>query len=409
MSRPDSSTLAPPGRVLLPLLAAAALEALAWAQLLPAGALDGGWYGRPELLRAVHTLALGVLGLSLFGAGWQIVPVITTRPWPAPLAPLANIGLILGLFGMLWGFGRGGAIGHLGASLAALAFSVRAVGVIGAMLRAKGRPVVRAWIVCAELCGLAGVTLGLLLWAGRSGAPTLHDPIAGIGRHLGLMLGGLFGGWMIGAGSVLLPMFSVTSEPSGRALAVGAALWFGGVALGWPALWLMGAAVSVLTLLRAMAAGARRGPALGQAALGLFGLMVTGAAVLALGIGAQDGALVFALFTLGALPVLRGVAQRIGPFFAWSYAAKGGLRGAPSVARFGPESWMWVQWMLSLCGGVLLVAGRFLANGDAARLGAALSLLGALAQLALLTRAAVLAALLAGTGGEAHVAHRQGS
>lgn len=405
MSAPDPGTLAPPGRVLLPLLAGAALELVAWSWLWPAEALQGGWLGRVELLRAVHTLALGTLGLSLLGASWQIVPVITARPWPARLAPGVNGALGLGLLGMLWGFAHPGWVGVAGVALVALALWGRAGGVLLSLARARGRGAVRTWIAGAELCGLTGLGLGLLLWAGRSGHPVLRDPIWGIGRHLGLMVGGLFGGWMVGAGAVLLPMFAVAKEPSPRALYAGAVAWFGGVLLGLPLLWALGAALSVGALLRSLSQGARRGPALGQAAFGLVGGLLSGVCLGVFGAAAGQGAPVVALFALGLLPVLRGVAQRIGPFFAWSYAARGSIRGAPPVARFAPEGWMWAQAALSLPGGALLVASR--TWGELARPALALLLLGAGVQLAILGRAAIFAALLAWPTGGKDVADRQ--
>lgn len=138
----DQSTLAPPGRTLLPLLLGALFELLAAGFAL--AALEPGWYGRPGLLRATHALTLGALALSIVGAGWQLVPVITAAPWRARLAPVVNGALIVGLVLMLVGFGApGSSWGHAGAGLACGALMLRSLGVTRALGRAQGRVVPR--------------------------------------------------------------------------------------------------------------------------------------------------------------------------------------------------------------------------------------------------------------------------
>lgn len=383
-------TLAPPGRVLGPLLTAALFEAVAAGVALLPGTLDPGWYGRAALLRAVHALTLGALALSITGAGWQLVPVIAVRPLVARPAPVVNAALIVGILLVLLGFGAPGALlGHVGAGIVVVALAVRSITVLPALIGAQGRQAPRAWLIGAELCLWTGLGFGLALWSGRAGHPILSDPVAGIARHASLLLGGWVGGWIIGTGGLLLPMFAVAAEPDARWMGGAALCWASGLALGLPALWAIGLAGGAIGLVRVVARGARRGPALTQAGLGLGGVLSACALAAIPGISGEI-ALTVAL-VLGAAPLLRGVAQRIVPFFAWTWAHGDRLRGAPPVSALTRVGWQWAQLALGVGGGLLLTLGRLVEQGALARLGALLWAAGALLQLEILTRALLIA------------------
>ena len=91
-------SLAPPaGRVSsvqLPLAylgTAAAAFALAGVALPGLGAELAGHYYHPRLLALTHVLALGWITLAIFGATYQLVPVVIERPlWSDRLAALAT-------------------------------------------------------------------------------------------------------------------------------------------------------------------------------------------------------------------------------------------------------------------------------------------------------------------------------
>lgn len=378
--RPEARTLAPLGRVLPPLLWAAGAEVVAWALLLAPGALDPGWYGRPGLLAGMHALTVGTLATAIVGAGWQMTPVIVARTWNPAAAPWINGAIMLALPPLLWGLAHPGSpVGHAGATLTILALGLRAVLTIPALLRAKGRHAVRAWIVGAEASLLAGIVLATLLYLGRAGVPVLADPVGGVHRHAGLLLGGWIGGWIVGAGGLLLPMFAVAREPRPLPMAVAAVAWFGGLALGVPLLWGAGALIAAAALGHALRTGLRAGAPLRQTGVGLVGAAVT----VALAPWAPTDATLAAGLTLGALPFLHGVTQHIVPFFVWTHRYGGHPQGAPSPSSFSPDRLPAVQAVLSVGGGVALVASR-LGVPALAVPGAVALLAGALVQIAFL-------------------------
>lgn len=378
----EQHTLVPPGPVLIPLGCAALAEGVAWALALAPGTLGPGWYGRTSLLVVVHTLTLGVVAASILGAGWQLIPVITARPWRPPAGALTAL-FLAGLPLLLAGLAFPGLPGTIGGVLVLLALLGRSLLVLGALLSARGRPVARAWLVGAELCLWLGLGVAAALWAGRIGHPVFQDPLRAVAWHAALLLGGWVGGSIIGYGSVLLPMFFVAPEPAPAVLAVGGALWFGGIAAGSTSAWSLGALLVAATLARALWRGLRR--AFGQAAFGLAGLALLPALLAWLRTDARAAEMVFAAaLTLFVLPILRGMAQKIAPYLIWAHMNPGlPVPPAPPLAR-------WQAW-ISAAGAVLLVASRAplgdpvaAAQPAAASVGAGLLLLGAIAQLVVL-------------------------
>lgn len=348
---PDRSTLVPAGRVMGPLAGAMLVEVLAWVWLF--AQVGEGWMARPGALAGVHALTVGALAIAIVGAGWQIVPVVTARPWgwdPAkPVTALVLAGAPL----VVLGFHRGPLL-VAGLGLVAAGLALRTAAIAVQLARATGRGALRAWIAGAELCLWLGLGVAAALVAGRLGHPVLADHLAGVRWHAALLLAGWVGGWIGGAGALLLPMFSIAAEPSPRALGLAGLLWYGGLWSGQPWLWSAGAALLAALLLRGLMAGLRRGPSLTQAGLGLLGLLLL-AAIAPWARWELVGGLALVGF---ALPVLRGVAQRIGPFLAWTHAFGDHPRGAPSAASLFPERLAWVQLGFSAAGAVLLLGGR---------------------------------------------------
>lgn len=371
---PDADTRVPTWDVLGPLLIATAAEGLAWGWLL--GVETAGWYANPGVLVGVHTLTIGVVVMAMVGAGWQLVPVVTAVPWGRFYpARWVNGGLLIAFPGLLWGFGHPGTM--MGAAVLAVgALLVRSAAIILA-LRQGARLAVRLWLVMAELCLWAGLGVGLMLWLARSGHGVGLDTWTWLHRHVALLLGGWVGGWIVGLGSLLLPMFAVSREPSPVVLGVAGLCWFTGIFVGsWP-LWIVGVVLGPGALLLSLARGLRLGAPMVQAGLGVLGL-VSAAALLRW--GPPDQAVRVAL-ALGVLPLIHGVAQRIVPFFLWtSYLAPFAPR-APAASGLLPVRYVPVQAGLSLVGGLTWVLGW-------EPVGALLLLLGALAQGALLLSAA---------------------
>lgn len=372
-------TLVPLGRV-LPLVAVALVAELgAWGALAATGRLAGPWYGVPGLLAAVHGLTVGTLAAAIVGVGWQLVPVVTAHPWRPGLdrvIPAVNAALLVGLPLLTLGWFRPGL--WLGAGLVVAALAARSILVLAALLdpgrQAVGRAAPRAWLVLAEACLLAGVAVGALLWAGRAGVPVLRDPIAGVGLHVRLLLGGWVGGWVVGAGALLLPMFAVAREPRPALLALAGAAWFAGLLAPSPWAFAAGAVLVAVALGGAVARGLKRTPGITQAALGLgvlAALAVAGGALPEAALPAD--ARVLAGLAGVALPVLHGVALRIVPFLAWNHL----VPGRPAPATLVAPGLAWAQAALGFAGAALAVAGRLGAGEGAARLGPALCALGA--------------------------------
>lgn len=380
---PDDGTLVPAGRVLGPLAVAAGAEAVAWAWLLRAGTLAPGWYGRPDLLVGVHLLTVGVVALAIVGAAWQLVPVVTARPG-ARLPGVAVLGaLALAFPGFLHGLhSPGGVVGTASAALLVLALAVRAAAILAALARGA-RPAARAWLAAAELSLGVGLFLAAELWLARSGLLTGVDAWTVLPRHAAWMLAGWVGGWIVGVGSVLLPMFAVSREPRPALLTLAGALWYGGLVTGSAAVWSAGAASALGLLLWSVATGLKRSLPMAQAGLGLVGLLA------ALGLAPfAPGELTFTIaLVLGVLPLVRGVTQRILPFLLWTHLFADRPDRAPAPEALVPRRLPMAQVLLSTLGALGVAAGR-LALPDLARLGAGLALAGALCHLAILTHAA---------------------
>lgn len=380
-----------PARTLVPLSLVAPLagvaiagELLFWGLALGTDALDAGWYGRGSLLAAVHTLTLGTLAAAIVGIGWQVTTVIVASGW-SPRAqrtiPWVNRAFLLGAAGTVIAIPSPGILGSIAATVAIGALLVRSALVLGMLVRdgvvrggaaqGGGRPEARAWIATAEACLWVGLALAGALWAGRAGHPVFDNPLGILRLHVALLLGGWVGGWIVAAGSLLLPMFAVAREPPAwlsRAVLVG---WIAGLLSGvGPLLAVAALGIGVLLgvpLLR----GVRAGPALRQALLGCVGIA---AAPLA---GTPDAIVAIALL-LGVLPILRGVAQRILPFLLWNHA----FSRTPAPPGLLPRRGAAVQLGLSVAGAGLVVASRFGAPTAAA--GAGLGLAGATLHAALL-------------------------
>jgi hypothetical protein len=382
-------TLVPPGRVFGPLLLASGFEAVGFLLL---GGVDPGlshWYGQPLLLAAVHAWTVGVLALAVVGVAWQLLPVVTTLPpgrWTDWLAPWLSGGLAVGAMLLVHGMAVGGAGLWWGGLLAGACLFVRALLVLVALSGARARLVTRTWLAGAELCLLAGVTLGLMLALGRVGHPLLGDPLLSVGQHASLLLGGWIGGYVGAIGAMLLPMFAVSGEPDRRALGLVASIALAGALLGLPAAMLV-AAVGWIGLVGAAVfrrARPKLGPGVVQALTGAlvvaFGVSLLSAApdprTAAFGVGAA---------LLGCLAVVRGVGNRIGPFLAWGHAnLGGGGRRGPGAADLLPDRRAWAAFLLSVAGSVSLLVGFAAQQPAAWFLGTALGALGALSHLALL-------------------------
>lgn len=394
--QPDPSTLAPL-RLVAPLMGAALVaELLAWGVLGWPGALSAQWMGRPGMLIGAHLLAVGTLALSIIGAGWQLLSVVSTRPLGRVTRALAgwiNVAALAGAAGLVLSFWRPGAYGIVAAGLVIGALIVRSLLVVPALIAAPGRLAVRAWLLAAEASLWAGLVLAAGLYANRSGYPMVADHVGGIGLHASLLLAGWVGGWILGLSGLLLPMFAIAREPSGPGMALGGALYFGGLWLQVPAAWAAGAALAVALLLYALHRRVKPtlGAGLALAAWGLMGLAVAAG----LAVSGRYPAAVAAGFALFALPVLHGVATRILPFLAWAHLFGEAPAAAPPVTALVPEGAAIVAAVLTAVGGAAISAGLAVGQDAAASAGAAVLFVAAATHIGVIAEVARRSALAA--------------
>lgn len=376
--RPEPSTLVAAGLVAAPLAASALSELAAWGLALGSEALVGGWYGRGDLLATVHLLTVGTLWSAILGVSWQLIPVVGARPWPAwalRLAPGVIVAWVLALPVFALGFVRPGPGVAVAAALLLAAAATHAGAVLAYLAgpMPPGRRALRLWLGGAQLTLFAGIALGFTLYLARAGLWRVSDPVALLRLHATWLFAGATGGWIIGAGSLLIPMFAVAPEPSERRSGLGAVLWFAGAAATFLPLMLLGAALAAADLVLAIRRGLR--PGFGQAALAL------GALPAAIGLAAFGEAEAAVVLGLGgvALPLLHAVSRRIVPFFAWMHAWKD--RAAPVAPELYPPGLARAQAGLGFVGAALLLWTR-LAEPDAAPFAAGLLASAALFHLA---------------------------
>jgi hypothetical protein len=354
-------TLVPARLVVAPVVASLVAEVLAWLYLWgwhPSPA----WYANGPLLASVHLITVGTLAMALLGMGWQLVPVATgVRPkkgWNTA-AMIINVVGIAGAFILTLGMAGPllGVPSMIGATFVVLALLARSVMVLREVFPAEGRGMIRMWIILAELSLWAGLGYGLMLLMNRLGSPVLGmNPMHDIAIHASLLLMGWIGGWIVAMASILVPMFLVAPEPKSQMLAVAALFWFTGVAMGWPAVWLIGALVFALAMGLSLLRRVRKnvGADLQMALLGIFGLV----AVAGLLLSPASGVLaVMASLAIFALPVLHGIGLRIIPFLFWAYAFADNVQNAPLPEQVSAPSLSRLSAYGAMVAGLLLLVG----------------------------------------------------
>ncbi len=193
--------------------------ALAWLALLAllypwATPLLLGSFYSPRLTAFVHANTLGIVGATILGASYQLLPVVLQRPLGS--VRLARLSWWLYLPGVL-AFAAGlsqawPAVLATGGVLLFAAFALY-VGIVAATLRRVPERDVVFWHVVAAVVGLAvatslGVLLALSKFAGFLGGLTL--PI--LAAHVTLMLGGWVTPMLAGVAYRLVGMFTLSED-----------------------------------------------------------------------------------------------------------------------------------------------------------------------------------------------------
>lgn len=322
--------------------------------------LRGSFYD-PHLLTFVHVNTLGLIGAVIFGASYQMLPIILQTPLAAPrLARLSWWLYLPGLILFVVGLGHGpAALIGAGGTLVVAAVALY-VTVIGGILRAVRQRDSTWWHVAAAMTALAtGATLGLLLALSKQVGFLAGLTLPILAAHATLMLGGWVSPLLTGVAYRLVSMFTLTEDrlrtdlmtaelalTAGGAWTLAASLLLDlgpRVSLAGAAALLVGLALFAVQLARLYRLRLRRAPdvhvpfALVATAAGLLaaGLLVWGFAG---GRGPADPLWVAAgwLAIVGwAETAILGFLYKIGPFLTWlhRYAPVAGVQRVPMLEQ----------------------------------------------------------------------------
>lgn len=201
----------PDSRVIVPYYGTGALFFLLLSILLflASGEL-GGHYFAPKILAIVHTAALGWGTMIIFGAAYQLLPVISERKlYSSRLAGISYVLLTPGTLLLIWSFWTF-QVGYpliIGGSLIVLSSLLFAINTILTIVKSKTESVEKYFIVSSALWLVITTSIGLLLAINLSHhfIPRNHLDILKLHAHAGLA------GWFLqlitGVSSKLIPMF----------------------------------------------------------------------------------------------------------------------------------------------------------------------------------------------------------
>jgi hypothetical protein len=322
--------------------------------------LRGSFYD-PHLLAFVHVNTLGLIGAVVFGASYQMLPIVLQTPLAAPrLARVSWWVYLAGLVSFVLGLGHGPtALMGLGGSLTFLAIAcyVRVIG--GTLQRAPTRDVTWWHVAVATTALATGATLGLLLALSKHVGFLAGLTLPILAAHATLMLGGWVTPLLTGVAYRLVSMFTITEDrlrddwasaelvlTAGGAWTVATSLLLGlgsAVSLAGALALLAGLGLFALQLGRLYRFRLRRSPDIhmpyAQVATGA-GLLAAG--LLVYGFGSGRGPADPVWIVVGWLTIvgwaetaIQGFLYKIGPFLTWlyRYGPVAGLRPVPMLEQ----------------------------------------------------------------------------
>lgn len=371
--------------------------ALAWLVRRPETFLGAARAG--EMVALVHLTILGWMGSFVFGAAYQLIPVISEGPlFSRALAWVHAVLHAVALPMMLWSMvqERFAGAAHAGSLLAIGAV----IGVINLAITASRRS---RWtpdnvgLQLALFWLVATVAMGVLLAFARAGNLAGLDAAAVLRLHMTCGVVGFFLGTLVSVAFKLVPMFLLSAVKSQARAWAAVALLNGGLALAVPGLLGgFGGLVGIATIAIIAGIGAflaemivsihRRMRALDWPLRGFFSgvAMLVPASLVGL-VGAlnlagwvawspaRPGLAVFVLGVFGVLtPCILGMAGRIVPFLAWQwrYAPHVGRARVPLVADLVRVPVLRVQFFFVSLGLLAVAAGVAFESAVALRLGA---------------------------------------
>jgi hypothetical protein len=175
--------------------------------------LRGSFYD-PHLLTFVHVNTLGLIGAAIFGASYQMLPIVLQVPLATPrLARLSWWHSLPGLISFVVGLGHGpAALLGLGGTLVFSAIALYTF-VIGGTLQHAPRRDTTWWHVAAATAALAtGASLGLLLALSKHVGFLAGFTLPTLAAHVTLMLAGWVTPLLTGVAYRLVSMFTMTED-----------------------------------------------------------------------------------------------------------------------------------------------------------------------------------------------------
>lgn len=343
--------------------------------------LRGSFYDG-HLLTWVHVNTLGLIGAVIFGASFQMLPIVLQAPLATPrLARLSWWLYVGGLVAFMVGLENGiPLVLAAGGSSTFLAVAIYAR-VVAGLLRAAPRRDSTWWHVAAATTALTtGASLGLLLALSKHVGFLAGLTLPTLAAHATLMLAGWVTPLLTGVAYRLISMFTLTEQAvredwerrelwltAGGAWTLAASLLLGlghGVGLVGAALLLAGLASFVWQVARLYRLRVRRSPdvhipfvvaSMGAGLLAVL-LLVWG---LANGRPATDPiwlAVGWLAIAGWAQTAIQGFLYKIGPFLTWMhrYGPRAGVRQVPMLEQLYSRR-------LALAGGAAWVGGVALA------------------------------------------------
>jgi len=183
-----------------------------------AAAFGSPW--TPPSVALTHAGALGVLGMGMMGALYQMTPVVAGAPVPLPrLAHLVHALMLAGMAGFLWRLVGGTEISMVFAiTCFTLALPAFLLPLAWALLRPATRNETVQGMRLATLSLAAVTVLGLVLATGLAGGSFPQQHTLWVQVHLTLALLGWVGGLIMAVSWQVIPMFYLATviNPSGR-------------------------------------------------------------------------------------------------------------------------------------------------------------------------------------------------
>jgi len=168
----------------------------------------------PHALALTHAGSLGVLGMGMIGALYQMTPVVAGSPVPfTRLAHIAHISLVAGLLGFIWRL-MGGPMSMMSASIVCFSIAISAVVLpLGwALIHA---PTTNETVqgMRVAVASLAVITvIGLVMASGFAGGVFSANRMLWVQVHLTLALLGWVGGLIMAVSWQVIPTFYLTPD-----------------------------------------------------------------------------------------------------------------------------------------------------------------------------------------------------